>query len=88
MKVEEVMTQAKQVFMLSVNEKLNYHVSILSNERRGFNERILFFRICNPVSFSPRCSPSSSKGGSAASRFSTKTAVTLWASSWLKTLFL
>ena len=27
MKVEEVMTPAKSVFMLSVNERLNYHVS-------------------------------------------------------------
>ena len=26
MKVEEVMTSADQIFMLSVNEKLNYHV--------------------------------------------------------------
>ena len=26
MKVEEVMTLASQIFMLSVNEKLNYHV--------------------------------------------------------------
>jgi hypothetical protein len=31
MKVEEVMTLAKSVFMLSINEKLNYHVSELNS---------------------------------------------------------